>query len=160
MLIYVLRWQPSWISDWHTKQKLGKELEIKVCWLVDMCIIGQHLYCKYIYIYIKIAITWRPSSVDCKLFTFQASSPKPLGHIKLCPTMMVMRRFSYSSPIDWLSKWLLFSTQLLIFQPYPVEDIFPLDSQYQTIFHDRTYFHKKHKLRTILWSIMKFRQLI
>ena len=33
-----------------------------------------------------IAITWRPSSVfcflssvDCKLFTFQASSPKPIG---------------------------------------------------------------------------------
>jgi hypothetical protein len=26
-----------------------------------------------------IAITWRPSSVVCKLFTFQASSPKPLG---------------------------------------------------------------------------------
>jgi hypothetical protein len=26
-----------------------------------------------------IAITWRPSSVVYKLFTFQASSPKPLG---------------------------------------------------------------------------------
>jgi hypothetical protein len=24
MLIYVLRWRPSWISDWHKKQKLGK----------------------------------------------------------------------------------------------------------------------------------------
>jgi hypothetical protein len=24
LLIYVLRWQPSWISDRHKKQKLGK----------------------------------------------------------------------------------------------------------------------------------------
>ena len=24
MLIYVLRWRPSWISDRHKKQKLGK----------------------------------------------------------------------------------------------------------------------------------------
>ena len=29
-----------------------------------------------------IAITWRPSSVICKLFTFQASSPKPLGRLE------------------------------------------------------------------------------
>ena len=29
-----------------------------------------------------IAITWRPSSVICKLFTFQASSPKPLGQLE------------------------------------------------------------------------------
>jgi hypothetical protein len=29
-----------------------------------------------------IAITWRPSSVVCKLFTFQASSPKPLGQLE------------------------------------------------------------------------------
>ena len=29
-----------------------------------------------------IAITWRPSSVVCKLFTFQASSPKPLGRLE------------------------------------------------------------------------------
>jgi hypothetical protein len=26
MLIYVLRWQPSWISDPHKKQKLGKDI--------------------------------------------------------------------------------------------------------------------------------------
>jgi hypothetical protein len=29
-----------------------------------------------------IAITWRPSSVDCKLFSFQASFPKPLGQLE------------------------------------------------------------------------------
>jgi hypothetical protein len=29
-----------------------------------------------------IAITWRPLSVVCKLFTFQASSPKPLGQLE------------------------------------------------------------------------------
>ena len=29
-----------------------------------------------------IAITWRPSSVVCKLFIFQASSPKPLGQLE------------------------------------------------------------------------------
>jgi hypothetical protein len=29
-----------------------------------------------------IAITWRPSSVVCKLFTFQASSPQPLGQLE------------------------------------------------------------------------------
>jgi hypothetical protein len=29
-----------------------------------------------------IAITWRLSSVICKLFTFQASSPKPLGRLE------------------------------------------------------------------------------
>ena len=29
-----------------------------------------------------IAITWRPSSVVGKLFTFQASSPKPLGRLE------------------------------------------------------------------------------
>jgi hypothetical protein len=29
-----------------------------------------------------IAITWRPSSVVFKLFTFQASSPKPLGRLE------------------------------------------------------------------------------
>ena len=29
-----------------------------------------------------IAITWRPSSVVCKLFTFQASSLKPLGQLE------------------------------------------------------------------------------
>ena len=29
-----------------------------------------------------IAITWHPSSVVCKLFTFQASSPKPLGQLE------------------------------------------------------------------------------
>jgi hypothetical protein len=29
-----------------------------------------------------IAITWRPSSVVCKLFTFQASSPKPQGRLE------------------------------------------------------------------------------
>jgi hypothetical protein len=29
-----------------------------------------------------IVITWRPSSVVCKLFTFQASSPKPLGRLE------------------------------------------------------------------------------
>ena len=29
-----------------------------------------------------IAITWRPSSVVCKLFIFQASSPKPLGRLE------------------------------------------------------------------------------
>ena len=29
-----------------------------------------------------IAITWRPLSVVCKLFTFQASSPKPLGRLE------------------------------------------------------------------------------
>jgi hypothetical protein len=29
-----------------------------------------------------IAITWHPSSVVCKLFTFQASSPKPLGRLE------------------------------------------------------------------------------
>jgi hypothetical protein len=29
-----------------------------------------------------IAITWRPSSVVCKLFTFQASSPKPLCRLE------------------------------------------------------------------------------
>jgi hypothetical protein len=27
-------------------------------------------------------ITWRPSFVVCKLFTFQASSPKPLGRLE------------------------------------------------------------------------------
>ena len=26
MLIYVLRWRPSWISDWHKKQKLVEDL--------------------------------------------------------------------------------------------------------------------------------------
>ena len=31
---------------------------------------------------LTIAITWRPSSVVCKLFTFQASSPKPLGRLE------------------------------------------------------------------------------
>jgi hypothetical protein len=30
----------------------------------------------------SIAITWRPLSVICKLFTFQASSPKPLGRLE------------------------------------------------------------------------------
>jgi hypothetical protein len=29
-----------------------------------------------------IAITWRPSAVVCKLLTFQASSPKPLGQLE------------------------------------------------------------------------------
>jgi hypothetical protein len=29
-----------------------------------------------------LAITWRPSSVVCKLFTFQTSSPKPLGRLE------------------------------------------------------------------------------
>ena len=29
-----------------------------------------------------IAITWHPASVVCKLFTFQASSPKPLGQLE------------------------------------------------------------------------------
>ena len=29
-----------------------------------------------------ITMTWRPSSVVCKLFTFQASSPKPLGQLE------------------------------------------------------------------------------
>ena len=86
-------------------------VEIKVCWLVDMCIIGQHLYCKYIYIYIyiKIAITWRPSSVDCKLFTFQASSPKPLGQLEPSLTGMFLGLFSakfvFFVPVGY-STWL------------------------------------------------------
>ena len=33
-------------------------------------------------VFSSIAITWRLSSVVCKLFTFQASSPKPLGRLE------------------------------------------------------------------------------
>jgi hypothetical protein len=49
-----------------------------------------------------IAITWRPSSVVCKLFTFQASSPKPLGQLQ--PNLAGMF-------LGWSS------TQLLFFVP-------------------------------------------
>jgi hypothetical protein len=35
-----------------------------------------------------IAITWRPSFIVCKLFTFQVSSPKPLGQLE--PTLAGM----------------------------------------------------------------------
>jgi hypothetical protein len=59
--------------------------------LVNICI-GYWQTCQYSRIYLlvhldqrsmwTIAITWRPSSVVCKLFTFQASSPKPLGRLE------------------------------------------------------------------------------
>jgi hypothetical protein len=46
-----------------------------------------------------IAITWHPSSVVCKLFTFQASSPKPLGQLE--PNLAGMF-------LGWSSRKLLF----------------------------------------------------
>jgi hypothetical protein len=67
-----------------------------------------------------IAITWRPSSVlcrlssvVCKLFTFQASSPKPLGRLE--PNLA--RMF-----IGWSSTKLLFFVPVgyLIWLPGPI----------------------------------------
>ena len=34
MLIYVLRWRPSWISDWHKKQKICREPSNDHSWAV------------------------------------------------------------------------------------------------------------------------------
>jgi hypothetical protein len=39
-------------------------------------------YLNTTFYYFRLAITWRPSSVVCKLFTFQASSPKPQGRLE------------------------------------------------------------------------------
>jgi hypothetical protein len=62
--------------------------QLKTC---DNCVMSYsswnaflvHLDQRYMW---TIAITWRPSSVVCpvvcKLFTFQASSPKPLGQLE------------------------------------------------------------------------------
>ena len=56
-----------------------------------------------------IAITWRPSSVVCKLFTFQASSPKPLGQLE--PNLAGMflgwssTKFLFFAPVGY-STWL------------------------------------------------------
>ena len=56
-----------------------------------------------------IAITWLPSSVVCKLFTSQASSPKPLGQLE--PNLAGMflgwssTKFLFFVPVGY-SKWL------------------------------------------------------
>jgi hypothetical protein len=56
-----------------------------------------------------IAITWRPSSVVCKLFTFQASSPKPRGQLE--PNLAGMflgwssTKFLFFVPVGY-STWL------------------------------------------------------
>ena len=56
-----------------------------------------------------IAITWRLSSVVCKLFTFQASSPKPLGQLE--PNLAGMflgwssTKFLFFAPVGY-STWL------------------------------------------------------
>ena len=56
-----------------------------------------------------IAITWRPSSVVCKLLTFQASSPKPLGRLE--PNLAGMflgwssTKFLFFVPVGY-STWL------------------------------------------------------
>ena len=57
-----------------------------------------------------IAITWHPSSVVGKLFTFQASSPKPLGQLE--PNLAGMflgwfsTKFLFFVPVGY-STWLL-----------------------------------------------------
>ena len=56
-----------------------------------MCAVFQFTWTK--------GLTWRPLSVVCKLFTFQASSPKPLGRLK--PNLAGMF-------LGWSSKKLLF----------------------------------------------------
>jgi hypothetical protein len=66
MLIYVLRWQSSWISDRHKKQKLGK----------------GHSWTKGPGELLPSLDVRSLLSVECKLFTFQASSPKPLGRLE------------------------------------------------------------------------------
>jgi hypothetical protein len=54
-----------------------------------------------------IAITWRPSSVVGKLFTFQASSPKPLGQLEQNLAGMFLGWFStFFVPVGY-STWLL-----------------------------------------------------
>ena len=56
-----------------------------------------------------IAITWHPSSGVCKLFTFQASSPKPLGQLE--PNLAGMflgwssTKFLFFVPVGY-STWL------------------------------------------------------
>jgi hypothetical protein len=53
------------------------------------------------------AITWRPSSVVCKLFTFQASSPKPLGRLE--PNLAGML-------LGWSSTKLLFAVDVYYYR--------------------------------------------
>ena len=75
-----------------------------------------------------IAITWRLLSVVCKLFTFQASSPKPLGRLEpnlagmflgysiwlprpiICTDWLKFQRSSSLKLMNWLNpncKWLI-----------------------------------------------------
>jgi hypothetical protein len=80
MLIYVLRWWPSWISDWHKKQKLCGGPSNDHSWVVDL---------KF-----KMAATAGLSlTLDPMGKMFQnASSLKPLGKLKTnCPGMIIGR---------------------------------------------------------------------
>jgi hypothetical protein len=70
MLIYVLRWRPSWISNQQKKQKLGKGHS------------NDHSFTVWVQSVHLASVVRGPLSVVCKLFTFQASSPKPLGRLE------------------------------------------------------------------------------
>ena len=50
---------------------------LKLCKCLCTLLVHLDLWSRW-----TIAITWRPSSVVCKLFTFQASSPKPQGRLE------------------------------------------------------------------------------
>jgi hypothetical protein len=84
VLIYVLRWWPSWISDRYKKPKLCRRPSNDHSWAVWFQLskwFQRRSVLKHQRYMGTIAITWRPSSVVCKLFTFQAS-PKPRGQLE------------------------------------------------------------------------------
>ena len=101
-----------------------------------------------------IAITWHPASVICKLFTFQASSPKPLGQLEPNLAGMFLGwssiKFLFFVPVGystWLpgpiicSDWLKFqrSSSLKLMEcPLP-SFCFLCRSEIQDGHHHRTY---------------------
>jgi hypothetical protein len=68
-----------------------------------------YIYTFLVHLNQTIAITWRPLSVVCKLFTFQASSPNPLGQLE--PNLAGMflgwssTKFVFFVPVGY-STWL------------------------------------------------------
>jgi hypothetical protein len=76
MLIYVLRWRPSWISNQHKKQKLGKGHS------------NDHSFTVWVQATAGLSLTLDPMG---KMFQ-NASSLKPLGQLKPnCPGMIIGR---------------------------------------------------------------------
>jgi hypothetical protein len=82
MLIYVLRWQPSWISDRHKKHKICRGPSNDHSWAAA-----------------GLSLTLEPMG---KMFQ-NASSLKPLGQLKAnCPGMIIGRsstKFVFYMPI-------------------------------------------------------------